>query len=164
MNNERVRSNNAQRSSHFKALKLAVRHDDTQAIEREVRFLSIRSYKPSDVGFSVDDLYHHVENVFIALNGDGEKRRGLRAVYSYKQAQLLKLRRRIGKCPNGIGVRPSDIQRRDELTADLRNIGQKLRYYERILSIVNEQLKARGVVVETSGTLEAEHTDVHVHA
>lgn len=159
--NDRVRSNNVQRSRHFKALKLAVRYNDEQAIKREVAFLSLRAYKPSDVGFSVDDLYHHIENVVIALNGDGDKRRGLRAVYVYKQMQLGKLQKRIG---DGTGVKPEIIQRRNELRADLRNIGPKLRYYERILSIVNEQLKARGVVVEASGELEAEYISEKVRA
>lgn len=159
--NERVRSNNAQRSSHFKALKLAVRYHDEAAISREVSFLSIRAYKPSDVGFSINDLYHHTENIYIALNGDNDKRRGLRAVHAYKLVQLIKLRKRIG---NGIGARSSDISLRDELAADLKNIGEKIRYYERILHIVDDQLKARGVVTEASGTLEVEHNSVHVYA
>ena len=161
MFNERVHQNNLQRSRHFKALKLAVRQNDEQAIEREIKFLSIRSYNPEQVGFSVDDLYHHVENIVVALNGDGDKRRGLRSVYGYKQAQLLRLRKLIG---GGVGVKKAMLIRRDSLSDDVKVIGQKLRYYERILTIVNEQLKSRGIVVEPSGTLVTNYVNECVHA
>lgn len=151
INKSIIADRNADRRKTFSDLYTACRDNDEKVITRKTMTLSILAYKPEDHGFSVHDLYHYREPIVNMLHGIDDQfhhsQHGLYETLAYKKAQLQKLNKKLSES-NGAGNDQKSQDFRKKLSEDIHNISGKIKFLSRIETILNDELRKRGEVIE----------------